>query len=327
MPRQRNNMKKTTNKKYINKMNYKKRNNNYRRKNPYNARYKKQTAKILQPIVEGRKTTFLNDSSLIKIVGATANDGWQVIIPESWNHMLREPFLESLDKSPTSSGFSGNTIFSRFLNQQIKIKFDQVYHIGVPAEFQVVYGWSIVPYITAESSIGADAQTNSNNVLIEYDPELQIAKNLADMYNKTFPVTNRKQVKLFYNRKFQVAGRMVNTNRLEASQVRKDLNYRITWKPNTKYHMRPCTMGDGNNAMGNPVRPDTGISVPFGPTQPTAFDTFWAPSTKNNGSMWQPFFAIRLANPAEFGKDKDGASDPNAYPYMYQKNIHYFFDC
>lgn len=324
MPRPRKNMK--------NNKNNKRKNTNYRGKRAnvkkvYNAKYKKQTAKILQPIAEGRKTTFLNDSSLIKIVGSSTNDGWQIIIPESWNHMLRENFLESLDKSPTSNGFTGNSIFSRFLNQQLKVKFDQVYHIGVPAEFQVVYGWSKVAYTTAEASIGADAQTNSNNVLIEYDPELQIAKNLADMYNKMFPVTDRKMFHLMYNRKFQVAGREVNTPRLTASQVRKDLNYRITWKPNTKYHMRPCTPGDGNNAMGNPVRPDTGMSAAtFGPTQPTAFETFWSPSTKKNGDMWTPFFGVRLVNPTDFGKDKDGLADANAYPYMYQKNTHYFYD-
>jgi hypothetical protein len=309
----------------IKKNNNKKRYNN-RRRNPYNAKYKKQTAKILQPIAEGRKFTFLNDSSLVKIVGSSTNDGWQIMIPESWNHMLREQYLETLDKSPTSTGFTGNSIFSRFLNQQVKVKFNQVYHIGVPAEFQVVYGWSKVPYITAEASIGADLQTNSNNVLIEYDPELQIGKNLADMYNKTFPVTDRKQVHLMYNRKFQVAGREVNTPRLTASQVRKDLDYRVTWKPNTKYHMRPCTIGDGNNAMGNPVRPDTGIVALNGPTQPTAFETFWAPSSKKNGDMWIPFFGIRLCNPTDFGKDKDGNADANAYPYLYQKNVHYFYD-
>lgn len=312
------------------KKNMKKRNTNgrkpARKKNPYRAGNKKATAKMLQPIAEGRKLPFLNDTDDIKIVGASTNDGWQVLIPNSWKNMYREQFLETLDKSPTSKGFTGNTLFSRFLTQQIKIKFNDVLHISMPAGFHVVYGWCRNPYITAEQSIGASASTNVNNVLIEHSPEEMIARNLATMYNKMFPTTDRQQFKLMYNRRFQVAGQSVNTVLMPASQVRKDLNYRITWKPNTKYHMRPATTGNGNDSAGNPLKPDEGTTNFTGPTPALTQRAYWTPSSKKNGDLFIPFFAIRLTNPENYGKNKDGMSDTNAFPRLYQKNTHYFYD-
>jgi hypothetical protein len=300
-------------------------NQNNRRKQPYRAQNKRNTAKMIAPIAEGRKASFLNDSSHIKIVGASEDDGWQVFIPETFNQMYREQFLETLDKSPTSTGFTGNTLFSRFITQQLKIKFDNVKHIAEPAGFQVIYGWSKLPYITATQSEGVTS-TNTNNVLIEHEPDDMIAKTLADMYNKMFPTTDPKMFKLFYNRRFQVGGYQVNTTRTPASQVRKDLNYRVKWTPNTKYHMRSATQGNGNDAMGNPVKPDTGSVTYAGPTGVTGYDSYWTPSGKKNGDLWTPFFAIRLTNPENFGVDKDGHADTNAYPILFQKNRHYFFD-
>jgi hypothetical protein len=296
------------------------------RKAPYKPRAKRTTAKMLQPIAEGRKVPFINDSSLIKITGPSSHEGWQVFIPETWNSMYRESFLETLSGAPTSKGFTGNTLFSRYLTQQIRIKFDQVYHIGVPANFHIVWGWSKIPYITPEQAIGATASTNTHNVLIEHDRKEFIANSLAIMYNQMFPTTNRKQFALKYNKQFQVRGESVNTPRLEASQVRKDLTYHLKWAPNTKYHMRPATSGNGNDSAGNPVGADQGTPAFSGPTGPLNTASYWTPSSKNNGDLWVPFFAIQLQNPTMFGKDKDGMSDTNAYPTMYQKNTHYFYD-
>ncbi len=320
MPRPRKNMNNKRKRPYR-----KRRATNNRGKRPYNRNYKRQTSKILQPIAEGRKAVFLNTTSPIKIVGAPEDDGWQVIIPQTWQHMYREQFLETLDKSPTSKGFTGNTIFSRFINQKIKVKFDNVLHIALPTGFQVVYGWSKINYQTSLQVEGLDA-TNVNNVLIEHEPEDQIAKSLANMYNQMFPTTDRKQFHLMYNRKFQVAGQSVNTTRTPASQMRKDLDYNITWRPNTKYHMRSATQGDGNDSMSNPLKPDHGSATFEGPTPPTSTETYWTPAGKKNGYMWTPFWAIRLTNPQYYGVDKDGHADTNAYPILYQKNNHYFYD-
>ena len=116
MPRPRKNMNNRRKRPYR-----KRRATNNRGKRPYNRNYKRQTAKIIAPIAEGRKAVFLNTASAIKVTGPSEDDGWQVIIPQTWQHMYREQFLETLDKSPTSKGFTGNTIFSRFLNQKIKM--------------------------------------------------------------------------------------------------------------------------------------------------------------------------------------------------------------
>ena len=72
------------------------------------------------------------------------------------------------------------------MNQKIKVKFDNVLHIAMPTGFQIIYGWSKINYQTSLQVEGLDA-TNSNNVLIEHEPEDQIAKSLANMYNKMFP--------------------------------------------------------------------------------------------------------------------------------------------
>ena len=242
--------------------------------------------------------------------------------------MYRENFLELTPQAPTSKGFTGNTLFSRFLTQQIRIKMDQIYHIGVPPQFHVVWGWSKLPYITAPQAIGT-GQTNTNNVLISHDREEQIASSLAQMYNQMFPTTNRKQFDLKYNKMFQVNGLSINTPGLPASQLRRDLIYRLKWSPNTKYHMRPATSGDGNDDSMPPValKPDDGdINTAFGPNNVDQYTSFWTPSSKNNGDLWTPFFAIQLRNPSQFGKDKEGGADTNAYPVLYQKNTHYFYD-
>jgi hypothetical protein len=293
----------------------------------YNKNYKKQTAKMIQPIAEGRKVNFINTTSPNYLAPTLSTENWQVIVPETWKQMYRENFLDTLDRQPSSLGFTGKSLFSRYINQQVKIKFDSIKHYTFPPRFHVVYGWCKIPYITALQSQGSDSATNLNNVLIQHDPDLMIQRALAQMYNVTFPTTDPKQFKLMYNREFQVRGEdMSNGNITEV--IRKDLDYRISWRPNTKYHMRPATMGDGSNGNpppGNDLSPDDGYAAFQTNSIPTT-TAYWTPSSKTNGDLWIPFFGVQVKNAENFGRDDKGNVDPTAYPYHLHKNTHYFYD-
>lgn len=304
----------------------------------YNPTTKKNTSKMLQPIAEGRKLTFSNISSARFLGPDISVENWAVHVPDTWNHMYRENFLDSLPNQPSSKGFTGKTLFSRFLNQQIKIRFNTLNHYTQPVMCHVIYGWCKVPYLTQLQSSGSDSASNPNGVLIQHDRKTMIARLLSQMYNVMFPVTDPKQVKLMYNKKFQVRGETLEgldvttdpTNPTPSTQtIRKDLDYSITWKPNTKYHMRPATSGDGSNGDPDPAKddlqPDAGNSN-FLTAQPPNTTSYWTPSAKNNGDLWTPFFAIQITNASQYGRGPDGNTSIQAYPYMFQQNKHYFYD-
>ena len=232
---------------------------NKKRNRPYKAANKRRVAKMVQPIAEGRKLTFTNTTSA-KFLGEDLGvENWNVVVPNTWNNMYRENFLDTLANQPSSRGFTGKTLFSRFLNQQIKIRFDNINHYTTPVMVHVCYGYCKVPYLTQLQSSGSDSASNVNGVLIEHDRTTLITRLLSQMYNKMFPVTDPKQFKMMYNKKFQVRGETLEG--LEFSDpadpkdtiqtIRKDLDYNITWKPNTKYHMRPATRGDGSDSASN----------------------------------------------------------------------------
>jgi hypothetical protein len=332
MPMKRN-YKKNNNKK----RNYKKNNNKVTTRKAYNKNYKKQTAKILQPIAEGRKLGFSRTLSA-KFLGPSADptiENWNVVVPESWDNMYRENFLDTLAGQPSSVGFTGKTLFSRFLNQQIKIRFNTISHYTQPVDLHVCYGWMKIPYVTPLQSIGSAAATNTNGVLIAHNRREQISRSLSKMYSVMFPITDPKQFKMLYNKEFQVRGTTVEgldpddpslpaVNRI----VRKDLDYKISWTPNTKYHMRPATHGDGNNANpppGNELRPDDGFTN-FKVATPPDTASYWTPSAKNNGDLWTPFFAIQVKNASTYGRDEEGNSCMECYPNLFQQNKHYFYD-
>ena len=151
-----------------------KRNNNKKKliskRKVYSRNYKRNTARILAPIAEGRKVTFTNTASPVYMGEIPDTENWQVIIPETWLQMYRENFLDTLPKQPSSQGFDGKTIFSRFLNQKVKIKFETIQHYNIPADMHVCFGWCKTPYITALQSIGSTTGTNTNNVLIQHNP-------------------------------------------------------------------------------------------------------------------------------------------------------------
>ena len=172
----------------------------------YNKNYKRQTAKILQPIAEGRKLAFQQITSARFLGPTTPNENWYVTIPETWNQMYRENFLDSLPKQPASQGFTGKTLFSRYINQQIKVKFDTIQHYTQPVNLHVVYGWCKVPYVTALQSTGSDSAANEYGVIIQHDRSQMITRALAKMYGVMFPVTDPKQFKLMYDKQFQVRG-------------------------------------------------------------------------------------------------------------------------
>ena len=302
----------------------------------YNKRYKRNTAKILQPIAEGRKISFTNTTSPAYLGPIENTENWSVIIPETWLQMYRENYLDSLPKQPSSQGFTGKTLFSRFLNQQVKIKFETIQHNNVPVQMRVCYGWCKMPYLTTLQSLGNDAR-NHNGVLIQHDPKTFIGKSLANMYNVTFPVTNPKQFKMLYNKQFQVRGQNLQAKATPAGSppgtaavstpitIRKDINYKVSWRPNTKYHMTSATRGAGVDGNNDPIKPDTG-SATYATTAIGNDTAFWTPSSKNNGDLWIPFFAMQIQNTDSFGHLENGQGNFTAYPYHLHKNTHYFYD-
>jgi len=306
-------------------------------KRPYKAKNKRAVARSIQPIAEGRKLTFVNTTSAAYLGEVVETENWHVSIPETWDHMYRENFLDTLPNQPASKGFTGKTLFSRYLNQQIKIRFNTINHYTIPVMCHVVYGWCKVPYLTQLQSSGSDSASNENGVLIQHNRTAMITRLLSQMYNKMFPVTDPKQFQLMYSKKFQVRGETIEgldvdtdpTNPTPIIQtVRKDLDYNITWKPNTKYHMRPATKGDGSNGApppGNSLKPDDG-NANFLTADPQPNVSFWTPSAKNNGDLWTPFFAIQITNADLYGKLPSGTNSFTANPYLFQQNKHYFYD-
>lgn len=306
---------------------------NVRKQNPYKASVKKKTVKMLQPIAESRKLSFTQSLSP-RILGPTVNnENWYVHVPDTWDHMYRENFLDTLSNQPSSLGFTGKTIFSRYLNMQVKLKFQGIQHYVEPPHLHVVFGWYKIPYQTAFQSTGSTGATNTNGVLVQHSREEAIQRNLALMYNQMFPVTDPKLFKLMYKKEFQVRGDNIEgkdltdpANVKDFTQViRKDIRFNISWKPNTKYHMRPATQGDGNDAAAQPLKPDDG-KIDFNVTPPGDNTSFWTPSSKANGDLWTPFFAIQLKNANAYGKNEAGENSVTAYPLMFQQNKHYFYD-
>lgn len=305
------------------------------RKNPYRARNKRALAKTIQPIAEGRKLTFVNTISPRILGPTTHNENWYVRIPDTWNHMYRENFLDTLSNQPSSQGFTGKTIFSRFLNMDVKFRFDTIQHYTEPPKLHVVFGWCKVPYMTPLQSTGDQAAISQNGVLINHERAGMIANNLARMYNVMFPVTDPKQFKLMYRKEFQVRGENVEGKDVSDPSdvkditrvIRKDIRYRISWKPNTKYHLRPATEGNGtvDNADGDLLKPDDG-NVAFNTNVPGATTAYWTPSSKSNGDIWTPFFAVQLKNAHAYGRDAKGENSVTSYPLMFQQNKHYFYD-
>jgi hypothetical protein len=121
----------------------------------YRAPAKKAMARRIAPIAEGRRLTFTNTSSAHFMGPNLSVENWFVSIPDTWNHMYRENFLDTLPKQPSSQGFTGKTLFSRYLNQQLKIRFNTINHYTQPVDVHVCYGWCKVPYVTPLQPTGS----------------------------------------------------------------------------------------------------------------------------------------------------------------------------
>jgi hypothetical protein len=276
------------------------------KKKVYSKNYKRNTARILAPIAESRKLTFTNTTSPKYLGPITNTENWQVIVPETWLQMYRENYLDTLPTQPSSQGFTGKTLFSRFLNQQVKIKFETINHNNTPVQMHVCWGWCKMPYLTTLQSTGSSVARNSNGVLISHNPTEFIGKNLQAKATPAGspPGTAAESIPL---------------------TIRKDIDYRITWRPNTKYHMTPATRGIGSDGNNDEIKPDTGSATYA--TAALGTDTaFWTPSSKNNGDLWIPFFAMQIKNTDSFGHLENGQSNFTAYPYHLHKNTHYFYD-
>lgn len=297
------------------------------KKNAYKPSNKRALVKSMMPVAEGRKLVHTHLSP--KYLAASTDENWQVFIPNSWLNNYRESFLETLDSAPTSQGFTGKTLFSRYVNQKINCYFDNIEHINVPVKLEVISGWCKVPYITNLQSLGNAAQRNQNGVLINYTPAEMISRELANTYGVEFPVNNPKKFKLKFKRNYNIAGRTIESTGTGGGQdidvVRKELKLRFSFTPNKKYHMTSATIGNGVNTQGAYIKADDGQPA-YVSTEPTDDHAFWTPSHLNNQDLWIPFTAIQIKNPTQFGVDKMGQHIPTAYPYIVRQDSHYFLD-
>lgn len=295
-------------------------NNNKKRvstRKVYKRNYRKQTAKILQPIAEGRKYSNQTTTPI-----ALAQE-WSVVVPDSWEKMIREEALQGRPRQNTSNGFTGRSIFSRYLNMHVRINFDNISHYAQPVRFRVLYGWAKLPYTTQFQAVGAQ-DTNDQGVLVAYNPTQFITEQLEDIWYDFLPVNDPKRFKLKYNKSLYIKGQngtaqVYNSEDDKMDEVfhvnRKELDFYPKWAPQKKYHMMPATTLAGSSAED--IKPDDFFETNKG---------FWTPSNTKNEGLWYPFFAVRMLNFADYGRNKDGDVDTNAFPSIVFKNTHYFYD-
>lgn len=287
-------------------------------RNRYNYNNKKALARALQPVAEGRSMSFISPT---QVDLATE---WHVTIPNSWEMMPREGALETQPEQLTSKGFTGNTLFSRYINQHFQINFEKISHIATPVDMRVMFGWAKIPYATQFQAVGATA-VNTQGVLTSYNPEEFIQLELEKQYSGFLPTNDPKKFKLMYNRTHYIKGSQTTgliskvgvPGVLPARTQRKELNFKPTWKPQRKYHMMSATKVTGSSALG--VKPDDYF--------PTGMDAqgFWTPSNTKQ-ELWFPFLAVRFLNYNDYGYNSAGETDTEAYPAFVQKNTHYFYD-
>ena len=302
---------------YKNNKNNKNKKNNFNKKKVYKRNYRKQTAKMLQPIAEGRKYT-LQTTAPYKCA-----QEWNIIVPDAWEKMVREDALATRPRQNTSNGFSGNTLFSRYLNMHVRMNFDNIAHYSNPVRFTVLAGWAKLPYTTQFQAVGAE-DLNDQGVLVAYNPTHFIHEQLEDIWSSFLPVNDPKRFKLKIHRTYYIKGTqgdamVYNPTKQEMDEVvhinRKELDFYPKWSPQKKYHMMSATSLAGSSAED--VKPDDFFEANQG---------FWTPSNTKNEGLWYPFFAIRMLNSGDYGRNTDGDVDTNAYPTLVWKNTHYFYD-
>ena len=308
---------------------YKKKFNNKRRfnkkryaKKQYRPVNKKAQIARLMPIAEGRK-------SIMQSTSATSMGAeYTVMIPQSWEMFARSGAAEKLDPRQITNGtFSGNTLFMRYVNQQIKINFETIQHYPWPVELRAFWGWCKVPYTTPLRSTDDAVAFNAQGVMNDYNLTQFVQGVIEDIYKGFMPVNDPKKLKILGDKDFYIKGISNQQRNLPTSPpaepptpvvwrtLRREITLRPTWKPQRKYHMRPVQA-----ATDAATKPDD-----FNFTSPPD-GVYWTPNQENNDGVWVPFTCFRLKNVAEYGHDQTGALNPLAYPRFVQKNTSYFLD-
>lgn len=287
-----------------------------RKTNNYNSSRKVNVLKMLQPIVENRKYE-LESSQAVTLTGQ-----YNITIPDVWEKMQRSDEWQTQDRQLTQQGFTGTTLYSKYLNLQSIVEFDSINHINVPVRISVIQGWFKTPYLTEAQSSGNNP-TNAQGVLHSVNMSTFIGNQLQGMLQGRFSNLDKKRVVIKFQKEYDVRGVSIETEDgaggIDVTTERKPLKHYFTWKPNRKYHMRPATSISEELSYAT-VKPD----------DPNAF---WTPSSTKNNDLWVPFVFHRFYNSGDFGHTKtvdettgQYTLDANLNPKLWLKQAHYFTD-
>lgn len=291
------------------------------RKKAYKPRVKRATIKQIMPMAEGRKRAWNNfDTSYLA-------EEWRVQVPNSWEVCAREAAYENTNYQNTSNGFTGNTLFCRYINEHVKIGFETIKLNPQPVVMTVMHGWCKAPYQQPLLAEGNAARINANGVSYVWNLQTFIKQKLSEVFSGPMPVNDPKVFKLNFRKEYYIGGRTISTTVpnpdptkapiAQEQTFRKEIDFYPKWTPMRKYHMIPVQFGTSTT-----VKPDD-----FNFTDYTADGSaYWTPSPNKNGELWYPFFAIRFKNVSEFGVDQSGSVDITKYPKIISKNTTYFLD-
>ena len=215
--------------------NYKRKNNRRGARKAYAPQNKKNTLKMLSPILENRKYQLIQDDNPILL-----NNEYTVIVPDVWEKMNREDEFHNLSTGTqlTSRGFTGNTLFSKILNHQMILEFNNVTNIPYPVEIEQVVGWFKTPYITEQESAGTVSR-NNQGVTFSHNLETYVGNKISEMLVDKFSQLDPKKVKVNFRKKYTIRGQDIDSvsgvpGEFMTEVIRKPLRNTHTWKPNRK---------------------------------------------------------------------------------------------
>ena len=290
-----------------------------RRKNAYKPAQKRATIKQIMPMAEGRKRNWNNfDERYLA-------EEWTVQVPNSWEVCARENAYEGTNYQNTASGFTGNTLFCRYINEHVKVNLESIKYNAQPVILRIMYGWCKAPYQQPLLAEGNAARKNANGVAYVWNLETFVKQKLAEVFTGPMPVNDPKVFKLFSNKEYYIGGKTISTTIPNSDPtkapvavdqtLRKEINFYPKWAPQKKYHMTPVQFG-----VSTTVKPDDYDFTNY------KDGAYWTPDPNKNEDLWTPFFAIRFRNVSEFGIDPSGATSTTAYPKIISKNTTYFLD-
>lgn len=288
------------------------------RRQAYKPSVKKATVRSLMPLAEGRKRTFVDfDTNYLAVE-------WNVNIPKSSQVWARENAYESQSQQLTSNGFTGNTLFMRYINAHYQLSFETIRLNAQPVVMRVLYGWCKAPYQQPLLASGNAARMNTNGVRYVWNPDTFVEQKLKEVFDNNLPVNDPKVFKLKHNRQYYLGGKTIQTNvpgsgpgttETQLQTLRQKMDFYPKWSPQRKFHMIPVQFG-----VSTTVKPD---EYDFTNYQDGAY---WTPDPSNNKELWIPFFAIRIQNIGEYGVKPDGSTDITSYPKIINKDTTYFLD-